>query len=112
MVPRMALSLPVRVVRHDAPQDAPPVDAVTANISSSGFLCAVPEPFRVGERVRCLISIPWFGQYRDDVITVDCSARVVRADESESRCTIACSIDDYRVVGPAPCSSLPVQKTA
>ena len=35
MSPRMALSLPIRVVRHDAPQDAIPVDAVTANISST-----------------------------------------------------------------------------
>lgn len=78
------------------------MEAVTASISSNGFLCSVSERFRVGERVSCLISIPWFGPHRDDVITVDCWAHVVCADESNSPCTIACSIDDYHVVGPAP----------
>lgn len=104
MAPRVALSLPVRVVRHDAPQDAAAVDGVTANISSNGFSCSVPEHFRVGDRLRCLIRIPWFGAHREDVVTMDCSARVVRADGDESKCNIACRIDDYRIVGPGASS--------
>jgi hypothetical protein len=94
---RVALSLPIRLFRGD---DSRPFDTRTRNVSSEGFYCVVTEPFTAGERIRCILTLPSFHPvHRDDVITLDCRARVVRVEALvPPNFGIGCSIEGYQVV--------------
>jgi hypothetical protein len=96
---RVPLSLPLRLFRADG---AGPFDTHTKNVSSEGFYCVVSDPFAANERIRCILSLPAFDPgHHDDVITLDCWARVVRVELlGNSAYGIACAVEQYQVVLP------------
>lgn len=74
---RVALSLPVRVFRGDGT----PLDSRTTNVSSEGFYCTLDAPLTVGERIRCVLSLPSLDPvYCDRSLALDCRARIVRIE--------------------------------
>lgn len=97
--PRLGLSWTIYLLRST---DAYPLESKTINVSSKGFYCLAPEPFVVGECIRCTMMIPSFdGQRRDHNIALQCQATVIRVDTVENaRYGLACQIDDYRIVTP------------
>lgn len=80
--------------------DIEPVEGKTKNISSDGFYCFAPEPFVVGESIRCIINIPAFDvEQPDNVVSLECRAKVVRVEPvGIGKYGVACHIEDYRVV--------------
>jgi hypothetical protein len=89
----------VRLIR---PNGARPLDSNTKNVSSDGFYCVVREPFTAGEQIRCILALPAFDPARqDDLIALDCLARVVRVELlGSAEYGIACAIEQYQVMLP------------
>lgn len=96
---RLGLSWTIYLLRST---DAYPLESKTINVSSKGFYCLAPEPFLVGECIRCTMMIPSFsGERRDDYVALQCQATVLRVDTVEDeKFGLACRIDDYTVVRP------------
>lgn len=74
---RMRLQLPV----HLQSGDQAPIDSITRDISTDGFLCLTPRPFTKGEALVCLIAWPSHGRgVPDKPFVLRCHARVVRCE--------------------------------
>ena len=93
---RLPLSLSVSLSRDRGTRF---VHATTNDVSSQGFSCSVNEPFDVGERVRCTLTIPRFDGDPVDDLTLDCWVRIVRIVGVEGGWYgVGCEIEEYRVM--------------
>jgi hypothetical protein len=90
---RIALHWPVRLFRDPS---APSVESTTENLTSNGFYCISKEPFRLGERLECIIAIPAgsFG-YTESPIRLQCRVRVARIEDQHEGFGLGCYIEDY-----------------
>src|SRR5580765_2002303 len=90
---RVALHWPVRLFRD---LTAPSVESTTENLTSNGFYCVSTEPFRLGERLECIIAIPAgsFG-YAESPIRLQCRVRVARVEDQVEGFGLGCHIEDY-----------------
>jgi c-di-GMP-binding flagellar brake protein YcgR len=78
-----------------------PIETRTKNLSSEGFYCLSPEPLTPGEELACVIVIPAEDpQSREDALSLECRARVVRVEKAEREgfFGIACHMENYRAV--------------
>src|SRR5260221_3565439 len=90
---RIALHWPVRLFRDPA---TPSVESTTENLTSNGFYCVSREPFKLGERLECIIAIPAgsFG-YSESPIRLQCRVRVTRIEDQGEGFGLGCVIEDY-----------------
>jgi len=95
---RIGLRWPVRLFRDPA---APSVESITENLTSNGFYCISREPFRLGDRLECIIAIPAgsFG-YSDTPIRLQCHVRITRVEGQQDGFGLGCYIEDYDLLVP------------
>lgn len=94
---RLPLSCTAYLMRSGA---AELIETRTKNISVDGFYCFVSENLFVGEYIRCIVVVPAFNtEHPESMLSLHCSAKVVRVDWMGARSGIACHIEEYRV-GP------------
>jgi hypothetical protein len=96
---RIALHWPIRLFREHR---NPSVESTTENLTSNGFYCVSREPFDIGERLECIISIPAgsFG-YSDSPICLQCRVRVTRVEGQSDGFGLGCYIEDYDLLSNA-----------
>ena len=90
---RFPLTLPVVVTCGERRETA-----VTKNVSASGVLFELEEPFEVGERIRFTLRMPGAILGTPNDVLVECGGRVVRCSKSNSLSQVAATIDDYQFV--------------
>ena len=90
---RIALHWPIRLFRDSS---SPSVESTTENLTSNGFYCISKEPFRLGERLECVIAIPMgsFG-YAGSPVSLQCRVRVLRVENQSDGFGLGCYIEDY-----------------
>jgi len=90
---RVGLRWPVRLFRR---QEMRSVESTTENITSNGFYCVSREPFRLGERLECIIVVPSgsYG-YSEAPICLQCRVRVTRVEDQQEGFGLGCWIEDY-----------------
>lgn len=78
------------------------LESRTENLSVNGFYTVLPEPYLLGDEIRCTILVPRPHEDSKGVI-LECQVRVVRVepDASGAGFGVACCILDYEVV-PQP----------
>jgi len=82
-----------------------PFRTTTRDISRDGFYCLLDQPLVPGELVECDIVVPAHrSQDPDDVVHLQCHARVVRVEEVAAGIAfgVACRMEDYCVTRGAP----------
>jgi len=90
---RIALHWPVRLFRDPT---TPSVESTTENLTSNGFYCFSKEPFRLGERLECIIAIPAGSFcYGESPIRLQCRVRVTRIEDQVEGFGLGCYIEDY-----------------
>ncbi len=96
---RLNLRWPVLLCAHEAPGQ--PVWAKTENISSSGFCCLSPEPFRPGERLSACLLLPRLHLSDGYYPCLQCEVEVVHitlghaAGGPHAACGMGCRIHAY-----------------
>lgn len=94
--PRFPVRCQVRLLRGSSSGEF--TDSVTQDISSMGFFCFSPSPFKVGETLTCRLKMPSqdFSNTQSP-FTLEFLARVVRVENAneEGNFGIACQIEDY-----------------
>ena len=100
---RIALRWPIRLFGE---QLNPLVESTTENLTSNGFYCVSKEPFAIGERLECVISIPAgsFG-YAASPISLQCRVRVTRVEKERDGFGLGCSIEDYDLLTSSKASA-------
>lgn len=90
---RVALHWPIRLFRSPT---ATSVESTTENLTSNGFYCVCHEPFELGERLDCIITIPAGSfSYSASRICLQCRVRVTRVEDQSEGFGLGCYIEDY-----------------
>lgn len=91
--PRIALHWPVRLFREPETQS---VETTTENLTSNGFYCISHEPFKLGERLDCIIAVPSGNLgFPNSPVSLQCRIRVTRVEEQRDGFGLGCYIEDY-----------------
>src|SRR5260370_31632850 len=97
---RFPLHWTVRVFRQPG---RPSVESITKNLSSEGFYCITSEPFKLGERLQCMIVIPSGGSFGlESSVGLECHGTVRRMEKLPRGVGLGCHIEDYTLTGGSP----------
>jgi len=97
---RFPLHWTVRLFRQPG---KPSVESITKNLSSEGFYCITSEPFKLGERLQCMIVIPGGGSFGlESSVGLECHVTVRRMEKLPSGFGLGCHIEDYTLTGGSP----------
>src|ERR1700683_4120232 len=94
--PRSSVHWPVILFRNREGEEI--VESVTRDLSSGGFYCLSPKPFKVGELLRCSLHVPIDYPTGGESL-LECRVQVVRVEENVvgGQYGIACRTQDYRL---------------
>ena len=98
---RVALHWPIRLFRSPT---AASIETITENLTSNGFFCFSREPFELGERLDCIITIPP-GSYNHSAssrVCLQCRVRVTRVEDQAEGFGLGCYIEDYDLLVNSP----------
>ena len=95
--PRVSLSWRVRLLRIS---DRQFVVTQTSNLSSGGFWCRSPVPFRQGDDLECTFELA--DEHGAEPVELRCRASVLRVAPSDcdSGYGLACQLNDYILSAP------------
>ena len=97
---RVPVHWPLRLFRHP---EQPSVESVTENLSSEGLYCITPEPFKLGEDLKCEIVLlgEIFGS-SEPPIRMQCHLTVRRVEHLDRGFGLGCYIEDYTLATGSP----------
>ena len=94
---RLAVHWRVRLI---GPIGGKSVESTTENLSRCGFYCVSWKKFKLGERIRCEITIPDAILGSSAPVVLKCQVTVRRTESLQPGFGLGCQIEQYTVGGP------------